>query len=63
MSFGGAAKPTPTPPPPTINTATQNVDQQMDMLQRRGAAANLYAGPNATPLGAANIGAKTLLGG
>lgn len=65
MSFlggGSAPKPTPTPPPPTINQATQNVDAQMDMLRRRGAAATLYAGPNAAPVAANQIATKSLLG-
>lgn len=62
MSFGGTPKPTPTPPPPTINQATQNVNDQMAMLQRRGAAATVYAGQNAPSLGSANLATKTLLG-
>lgn len=57
-----ATSPTATPAPPTINQATQAVDSQMDMLSRRGAAASLYAGPNAQALAASNVGTKTLLG-
>lgn len=63
MSFGGSTpKPTPTPPPPTINQATQNVDQQMDILRRRGAAANVFAGPNSPALTSAQVATKSLLG-
>jgi hypothetical protein len=63
MSFGGGPKaPAPTPPPPTVNQAQQNVDNQMDMLRRRGAAATLYAGTNAPALQASQIATKSLLG-
>lgn len=63
MSFGGGPKaPQPTPAPPTVNQATQQVDQQMDMLRRRGAAATLYAGTTAPAVQANQVATKTLLG-